>query len=928
MAGRGRGVALTVPAWVKRRDSATAVSDTLPVSVDLDAATKTSFSVVAPASVADWASAVASNGRTYWYSRSTGQRTWIDPSPGEPGVGAAPVTARAPETIALVAAGAAASGKPLWAKNMAASGRAYYYNRLTRKTSWEPPPGFADDADAAAVLATRSTTMSTFAQQRAVASGFNAAADVQKIESPQTTATVPTTPAPSGPASPLPPGWVAYKSPEGKDYYHNAATGKTVWQRPILSEMSTAGLALSGRPSVSGVVPAPLSEATQKRETLSIANLPVQQVTSLPLRAEKRRRRTRDTPRGYAARPMDKDGVRYLNDKETEAYFLGRSEKERARLSEVARKARSASGKGERGVVGARKIAGLERQQKERNATEFVHVKKEQREVTDEQREMFEEIMRDSGVTKDSSWLETMARCTPDERYLSGIKQYGHRKLVYSNFVAKLAKASREDAFKRKVSAEDALFALLDELFAAEPASVSKLSECNLNAVRRYEADPRYADAVAAASVGDSSGEVQRSNMVRDFFLDRQRISQKRQVATRRVLKENLRRVFDSVAVDLPSALVVGSDASDTAAPIVDDGKKSWLTERTTLREVEEKLAGTAELDKLERSEVAEVYDAWIRAATLRATERQARERKAARQAIADRRQAFSKGVEQLMLDGRLSFRSQWHDSSVIVLNEPFGKAAMMMPQMGPLEPLFEEGLRQFYVHVDNKTEDFRNALKAAKPSPILLTDEVGVAELRKVESFAPILGGISDSVLSALLHERRKKEARRKEYATEEFEELLRRRDVDASTDWDSLKASIEERTVYKELVAIVGKEGVKAVYDNMIMRRENRRKRRAEASGSSLAREGMKSGANGKSHGDEGNGHVTTLPPFKRSKRDKLAAGSANSGPPITRGAERDDTDSGWAAALTAKPQGPAELRADRERKKREILAKSLAK
>jgi WW domain len=945
MAGRGRGAALTVPAWMKDRDRAASSSGQAP-SADLPAPLP-AHRPIAVAPVSDWARAVAATGRPYWYSRATGETTWVDPTATVASSGGAPSTPGVATAAFATAATASPDAKALWAKNTAANGKTYYYNRETRETSWKPPPGFADDADAAAIPSAPPNGLSTVAQQRAVASGSTAAAEVQKPASSREASAVASSQFAADTAGAMPPGWAAYKSQDGKEYFHHAGTGVTVWQRPGHTAVPSISPPTLSIPSLTTSSQGPLATAnvgsmpgSRKHElpspTTAPTTAPPQHVVPLPLRAEKRRRRTRYAPRGYVVRPKNKDGTRYLDDKETEAHFLARAEKERARLAEVARKARIAAGKGERGLVCGRARAKREHHSKTRNACEYVRLKKEQREPTAEQRKHFQIVMRDSHVSKGSSWLETIARCTPDERYLSDVDQFGHRKLVYTNYVAKLAKASRDQANIGKLRAEDDLNVLLNECFAGEPESVSALSECNPEAVRRFEADARYASADIA---GDSSGDVRRANTILHYFLDRKRLMKEAKVTARRNMKGDLYRALDSFAVDLQADSrhrKARSDVSVADSAAAESSTGGWLTERTTLREVEEKLAGLREFGDLEPHEVADVYNVWIRAAKRRAVDRQTQERDAARHILADCRAAFAKGVEQMLLEGRLSFRAQWRDASKIVLEEAFGKNAAAMPQIGPLALLFEEGVRLFFRHVDAKADAFRSALRAAAPCPLVLTDELAVDDIRKMKSFAAALDGVPDAVAAALMHERRKKEARRKEYAIDVFEELLRRRDVDVSTDWAILKESIEGRTAYKELHDIIGGEGVKAVFDDLVLRREKRRKRHVEAS-EPQTRRGAPADSKGSSRRTAADvvASSSNLPPLKKTKRDTSAVQPAmlKPLPPSIaaisrRSGAREDADSGWAAALTAKPQGSAEHRAERERQKRELLGNRIDK
>jgi hypothetical protein len=873
MAGRGRGAALTVPAWMK--DSAT-VARRAPAAASGPAA-------AAAAVASGWARATAANGRHYWYSRATGETTWTDP-----GASAA--------TVAVGDGGAAGS----WARVVGADGRAYYFDKESRATRWDPPPGFAEDAvPGAPSVGAGKVAIGAVQQIKAVAASGNAAGGAVKPVSPAAAAAA---------AAPLPSGWVAYKTPEGKEYFHCAALSKTVWQRPGDAVRPAADVpARPAAPAAAAAVAVPVREGIGAPPALAM--LPVKRDRPAPSApapavaapaaasgaappAKRRRTRTRAPPRGYVARPKDKDGVRYLRDREAEVYFLGRARKERERKAEVERRARAAKGKGPRGEVGAREVRRLERGRRSRDASEYVHVRKAPEETAWGARERFEALMRESGVTKDSSWLETMARCTPDERYEVDIQSYGHRKQAYANYVAKLARAACEAGEAARANVEDDFMALLDESFAAESPAVMTLAECNPAAVARCEADPRY------TAFG---GDVARASAVREYFHDRDRSARERRLLERRRLQARLRAQLD--AVTEPSlrrrrpSVPPGQDGAEEApAPAL----ARLLTDRSTLAEAEGRVADTPEFKELAAKERTAVILAWMDDV-----------KRAAEDAVRAARREFVEGVREAAAAGLVSFRAAWPDVAKAVGEMPFAKPAIEKGFLtsAALPALFDDGMQLFFGQVDARSDAFRAALRAADGG-FCLSDATTVEALRRVPSFAAVLDGVPDGLAGALLYERRKKEVHRQAAAVSEFEDLLRRRDVDATTDWPALRATIVERTAYKQLCALAGGEdGAEAVFRGMVERRERRRKRDRE-----VGPRAGNGGAPAAGRGSAGNGSGASV-----RKRPKLVPALAPPPPP------KRDEDTGWAAAISSKDAraGGDARREERERRKKEILA-----
>mmetsp|Transcript_39922 Transcript_39922/g.126973 ORF Transcript_39922/g.126973 Transcript_39922/m.126973 type:complete len:414 (+) Transcript_39922:76-1317(+) len=155
-----------------------------------------------------------------------------------------PVSAATGSTAAqpLPAAPLAASAGDWTAHVNPGSGHAYYYNRVTQESRWQPPPEFLAAAAAAAAQGGGQPQLPLAAPGAAVAAAAApgaaaaAAAAAAAPPTPVPQAAVATSPAPAPQATTPSAGgspWVVVTDPgSGHLYYYNSATGTSSWERP------------------------------------------------------------------------------------------------------------------------------------------------------------------------------------------------------------------------------------------------------------------------------------------------------------------------------------------------------------------------------------------------------------------------------------------------------------------------------------------------------------------------------------------------------------------------------------------------------------------------------------------------------------------------------------------------------------------------
>lgn len=962
MAGRGRGTALTVPAWVKGASSrgSAAPSPSLPqASSDGTGAS-------------DWAQAKTTDGRVYWYNVLTRETTWADPA----------------KSSVSTNTGKPATSK--WAKARTTEGKVYYYNTVTRESRWSQPEDFQDDPEGLQTSASGTAgSQVRFALQagqpaemqhsnltgqdetnaESLARASNQTGSSIRMDRKDAGDNVLRHPNAASHMSGRLLDARAMQSPlEIEDNRTGPASMNAIAEAPAhIKEHARSSTLLPPIPGTHGsganfsalptqarmpslhetsaAVVSSEKSVTSPSESSAIPAVWKKPESMRPVHSQRERtRKVRTSPQGHVVRPKDKDGTRYLSDKEAETYYLNRALRERAKLEDSERKARQAAGKGNRGAVGSRKA---KKQAKCVASTSESAVSRRRsspcQNTSWAQRKAFEDILRLSGVNKNSSWLDAMAKCASHPNYQAIISKYGQRKQAYANYVAKEASKARQSEAIARNSADDGFQQLVDECFQSEPDHVQSLAQCSPEAVARFEKDQRY------GALADSS---RRVHAIRDYFRYREGLLREQRLIRRRELRVSLRNDLDSmtdpglrdseISRQLTSNSVTGvstrkgnsdrtPNAESSSDAVMAEASNSpvsdvvWLNERSSLHDVQARLAASQAFKELGPREREDVFYDWLKDVKRMAAEKREMERQQARKAAIARKEGVVTGIEEMLTEGKLSYRAPWRDVSDFVMEQPFCQVILNANEpVSVLPALYEDAVKAFLRGVDAKSDAFKTAVRSA-PDGFTLSDSTTVADLRSIGSFACVLNGVPESIAEALLHERRKKEVRRKEVAMNEFLDLLRRRHVDASTDWMSLRETLRERTAFKQLLYFVGEDGVKAIFDDLVARRETRRKRRAE--------EGMARTPRGRipldDHPPPG---VDMVSVFGQSEQTQLGYGRPmkklkldGTGHPV--GFEPPGDDSGWAAAILKKPPAKLDSKEQREKVKQELLAKTKA-
>uniref|UniRef100_A0A7S1XEM8 WW domain-containing protein n=1 Tax=Compsopogon caeruleus TaxID=31354 RepID=A0A7S1XEM8_9RHOD len=705
MEARGRGRSLTRPAWMK--------DDELGE---------------------DWCEAKAGDGRTYWYHRVTQQTTWERPSrkrAGEAIVGDEMVHAtQGKRQRRLLDAG--------WREANTADGKVYYYNEVTKQTSWTMPgspdaresgdaieagrfadaPETVDDGadvmkEAVQDMRLRYTPTppngSLVADDQGQAyreNGTSAAQASHEIENV------------------LPTGWKQFVDGQGRKYYYHIDSGETQWDPPIAEVPQINSLPVGWEVATTSNG----SKYYVHRESGQTSwNPPLDSSEAGQLNIAKqdppttgRDRRPKKPPKGntISTRPRKPDGLP-MGDREAEFHFLEEARKTKKFQQAIPK------------PLGDTLKAQLQ----------------------------FRSMLADFNVTSKHSWLDAIQICAHDSRYLGSVRTYGERKHAYQVYKAQLLKRERIDAIlthRRKI---EEFYSMLDEYLKQEDDGARSLQDCREPAVRRIEADERY------LSITE---DMQRGDLLSFYFTTRQRARKEAKRRARQAKMEALRTKIEVLA----------------------DEKVPRLKERISLRELADILKDESEFKALGSADSDVVLEQWQRDAERLAAEKLAREREERKAAEKEHRIRFRRGVESMLRERRIPLRSNWREAAGTVEAEDWARSDLIRSR-------YPEIFIDVVTEVEARCKGYRDRLrKVAKELKFEFRPESSVEEFLQLPDVRGKLGeALPEDWIPVVFLDTRDKTIERKEKEIQavkkDFHELLERKEFGLDSKWKEVKVS-----------------------------------------------------------------------------------------------------------------------------------------
>lgn len=858
--GRGRGLELTRPAWM--------VGKSVPPSLPKSSSTKSEPKSVS--STSEWQTATAPNGRTYWFNKTTNATSWTDP------------TLSTPHT-SVPSSGSQISKE--WREHRTPDGRLYFYNACTKETRWTRP-GPPENAVPSGDASVQAPLPAGWAQNTApngrvyyyhantretrwTRPGLDAASVSRQPAAAGEVAKLP-----SNSLTPLPAGWIEYRAKDGRPYYYHAASKRTSWARPRDEASPPLVRPRDDKAQMSAVTGRePLNhreahlQGPAKRPRIGAVN-------SAAVRA--------NTGTHTFRRPRDSEG-KPMSNRQVEAWLLVRAARRKAEKQAA--------------DVEMKNTPTVENDKRE-NVTEVkdlnnVTGKAPGEDVTStdkvsayEKKKRFLAMLDERGVELGATWFRAMCACVEDARYLS-LPTYGERKTAFHVWSQKKMSIQRCEDVKKNLKASEDFLDMLKELLHNEPMRLRTIEDCRPDVVKRVCESKEYRAL---------SSDLIRQGLTRAFFDNRKRDYERKKAEDRKRMLRTARETLD--AMTDPSIRPISSRRSNSVER--KDGEKEtpmknvhgppWLNHHTSHREVDRRLSELPFYRELNGRDIKNIFQEWGRDVDKMVEEKHMREKEARKAQQRANRAKFREGVLRMILEGRISFRVQWREVASEIEKEEFACPESELGER-PVN-LFKDSLDDFDAKVHEHKEGFKELIRELAFS---ITDETTIESLKENEKLANFLNPLPKPIAEALLQDRKRKEHRRRQYALRDYEEMLRklfRRDeLKLDSTFDSAQSILESKEQMQALVAISGIAEANRSFDELIERRKTSEARQAKRHSNDLVQ-----------HNDH--------------KRPRLHDPRARTGP-----ASKDD-DTGWAAAISAKPLSSEEKAAALKKKKKDLL------
>ncbi|XP_024972688.1 pre-mRNA-processing protein 40A isoform X3 [Cynara cardunculus var. scolymus] len=567
--------------------------------------------------------------------------------------------------------------------------------------------------------------------------------------------------------------WKEFTTAEGKKYYYNKDTKQSKWTIPeelklareeaekeasrgTQSEMATnpnASAVLTpsalDRPSASASSVNDVSSTAPRVASSPVAVAPVIPVGNVPPNVGSESSSTAAGERVTAVPLIPAVGGASMvspmtSTENSSSHGVPKAVEVSAQDTEEAKK----------GMAVAGKVNTTQLEEKAVDDEPFIYASKQEAKIA------FKSLLEDANVEADWNWEQAMRVIINDKRY-GALKTLGERKQAFNEYLMQRKKLEAEERRLRQRKAKEEFTKMLEE--SKELTSSMRWSK----AMAMFEDDERY-KAVERPS--------DREDLFQNYLVDLQKKERAKAQEEQRQYRLEYRQFLESCGL---------------------------IKVDTQWRKVQDRLEDDERCSRLEKIDRLEIFQEYIRDLEKEEDEQRKIKKEHIKRVERKNRDEFRKMMEEHVISGALTAKTQWRDYCQKVKESVAYQAVASNTSGSTPKDLFEDVTEE----LEKKYHEDKTRVKDAMKLKKVTVAPTWTLEDFKVAIEEDIISSLSDVSLQLVFEdllerakEKEEKEAKKRQRLAKDFTELLYDiKEITASSTWEECQQLFEESSEYR---------------------------------------------------------------------------------------------------------------------------------
>ncbi|KAI3685869.1 hypothetical protein L6452_35130 [Arctium lappa] len=575
--------------------------------------------------------------------------------------------------------------------------------------------------------------------------------------------------------------WKEFTTAEGKKYYYNKDTKQSKWTIPeelklareqaekeasrgTQSEMATNSNApavltpsVLDQPSASASSVNDVSSTTPRVASSPVAVAPVIPVGNVPPSVGSESSATAGGERAAAIPLIPAVGGASMvsanmhsspmtNTENSSSHGVPKALEVSAQDTEEAKK----------GMAVAGKVNTTQLEDKAVDDEPFIYASKQEAKIA------FKSLLEDANVEADWNWEQAMRVIINDKRY-GALKTLGERKQAFNEYLMQRKKLEAEERRLRQRKAKEEFTKMLEE--SKELTSSMRWSK----AMAMFEDDERY-KAVERPS--------DREDLFQNYLVDLQKKERAKAQEEQRQYRLEYRQFLETCGL---------------------------IKVDTQWRKVQDRLEDDERCSRLEKIDRLEIFQEYIRDLEKEEDEQRKIKKEHIKRVERKNRDEFRKMMEEHVISGTLTAKSQWRDYCQKVKESVAYQAVASNTSGSTPKDLFEDVAEELEKKYHEDKTRVKDAMKLKKVTVV----PTWTLEDFKVAIEEEIISSLSDINLQLVFEdllerakEKEEKEAKKRQRLAKDFTELLYDiKEITASSTWEECQQLFEESSEYRAI-------------------------------------------------------------------------------------------------------------------------------